>query len=121
MKISTAFGKGDSVQFFTSISPKGPRRPKWLFAVWAGHCEYSLFLEFLKLFLLVDMDGSFPMSRSMQHLDSRFMSYSVFKISASLWACSQPLSMQQILPKTAQICPNLPKDETLKFHQNLRF
>jgi hypothetical protein len=32
------------------------------------------FLEFLKLFMVVDMDGSFPMSHSMQHLDSRFMS-----------------------------------------------
>jgi hypothetical protein len=25
------------------------------------------------------------------------------------------------LPKFAKICPNLPKDETLKFHQKLRF
>jgi hypothetical protein len=41
---------------------------------WAGHCECILFLDFLKLFLLVDIDDSFPMSRSMQHLDSRFMS-----------------------------------------------
>jgi hypothetical protein len=31
-------------------------------------------LEFLKLFVVVDMDGSFPMSHSMQHLGSRFMS-----------------------------------------------
>jgi hypothetical protein len=25
------------------------------------------------------------------------------------------------LPKTAKICPNLPKDETLKFRQKSRF
>jgi hypothetical protein len=29
--------------------------------------------------------------------------------------------MQQNLPKTAQICQNLPKDETLKFRQKSRF
>jgi hypothetical protein len=29
--------------------------------------------------------------------------------------------VQQILPKTAEICQNLPKDETLKFHQKSRF
>jgi hypothetical protein len=39
-------------------------------------------------------------------LDSWFKSYGVLKISATLWAGSQPLSMQQILPK---ICPKLPK------------
>jgi hypothetical protein len=44
-----------------------------------------------------------------------FKSYEVFKISAQVGACCQPLSMQQNLPKTAQNCPNLPKDETLKF------
>jgi hypothetical protein len=38
-------------------------------------------------------------------LDSWFKSYGVLKISALLWACSQPLSMQQILPKTAKIYP----------------
>jgi hypothetical protein len=36
--------------------------------------ECILFLDFLKPFLLVNMDGSFPVSRSMQHLDSQFMS-----------------------------------------------
>jgi hypothetical protein len=30
-------------------------------------------LEFLKLFQVVDMDGSFPMSHSMYLLDSQFM------------------------------------------------
>jgi hypothetical protein len=29
--------------------------------------------------------------------------------------------VQQNLPKTAQICQNLPKDETLKCYQKLRF
>jgi hypothetical protein len=28
---------------------------------------------------------------------------------AKIWACSQPPPMQQILPKTAQNCQNLPK------------
>jgi hypothetical protein len=37
-------------------------------------------------------------------LDLRFKSYEVFKISAQVQACCQPLSMQQILPKTTQIC-----------------
>jgi hypothetical protein len=35
----------------------------------------------------------------MQHLDSRFKNYGVLKISALLWAGSQPMSMQQFLPK----------------------
>jgi hypothetical protein len=61
------------------------------------------------------------MSRYTHLLDSQFKSYGVLKISALLWAGSQPLSMQQILPKTAKICPKLPKDETLKFHQKSRF
>jgi hypothetical protein len=42
-------------------------------------------------------------------LDLWFKSYEVFKISALLRVGSQPLSMQQILPKTAKICQNLPK------------
>jgi hypothetical protein len=38
------------------------------------------------------------------------MSYSVLKISALLRAALlQPLPMQQILPKTARNCQNLPK------------
>jgi hypothetical protein len=65
---------------------------------------YQKLLEFLKLLEGVGMDGSFPMRRSMQHLDLRFKSYGVLKISATLWAGSQPLSMQQFLPKTAQNC-----------------
>jgi hypothetical protein len=35
----------------------------------------------------------------MPNLDLRFKSYEVFKISAQVQACYQPLSMQQILPK----------------------
>jgi hypothetical protein len=54
-------------------------------------------------------------------LDLRFKSYGVLKISATLWAGSQQLSMQQFLPKPAQNCPNLLKDKTLKFHQKPRF
>jgi hypothetical protein len=46
----------------------------------------------------VDMDCSFPMNHSMLHLDSWFKSYDVFKISAHMRACCQPLSMQQNLP-----------------------
>jgi hypothetical protein len=43
-------------------------------------------------------------------LDSWFKSYEVFKISTQVGACCQTLSMQQNLPKTAQIFQNLPKD-----------
>jgi hypothetical protein len=63
----------------------------------------------LKLFVVVDMDGSFPMSHYTLRLDSWFKSYEVFKISAKLWACCQPLPMQQNLTKTAQNCQNLLK------------
>jgi hypothetical protein len=68
-----------------------------------------MFVDFLNFWSVVDMDGSFPMRRYTQSLDLRFKSYEVFKISGDLWACCQPLPMQQILPKSAQNCPNLPK------------
>jgi hypothetical protein len=71
---------------------------------WVGCCESILFLELLELFEVVDMDGSFPMRRYMLRLDLWFKSYEVFKISAEVRACCQPLPMQQNLPKTAQIC-----------------
>jgi hypothetical protein len=58
-------------------------------------------LDFLNFLSVVNMDGSFPMRRYTQSLDLRFKSYEVFKISSDLWACCQPLPMQQILPKTA--------------------
>jgi hypothetical protein len=61
------------------------------------------------------------MSHYTQLLDLQVKRYGVLKILALLQAGSQPLLMQQILPKTIKICPNLPKDETLKFHQKLRF
>jgi hypothetical protein len=59
-------------------------------------------LELLKLLEIVNMDSSFPMSQSTLDLDSWFKSYRYLKISALLWLGSQPLSMQQILPKSAQ-------------------
>jgi hypothetical protein len=55
------------------------------------------------------MDCSFPKSHYTSFLDSWFKSYEVLKISAKIWACSEPLPMQQILPKSAQNCQNLPK------------
>jgi hypothetical protein len=55
------------------------------------------------------VDCSFPMRRYTYGLDLGFKSYEVFKISAQVGACCQPLSMQQNLPKTAQNCQNLPK------------
>jgi hypothetical protein len=64
-----------------------------------------MFVDFLNFLSVVDMDGSFPMRRYMQSLGLQFKSYEVFKISGDLWACYQPLSMQQILPKSAKICP----------------
>jgi hypothetical protein len=72
------------------------------FALWASYCKHNMFVDFLKLFEVVDMDGSFPMRCYMQSLDLRFKSYEVFKISGDLWACCEPLPMQQILPKSAQ-------------------
>jgi hypothetical protein len=36
-------------------------------------------------------------------------SYGVFKISVQDWACFQPLSIQQNLPKSAPNYPKLPK------------
>jgi hypothetical protein len=56
------------------------------------------------VFVVVDMDGSFPMSRYTLRLDSWFKSYEVLKISAKLRACCHPLPMKQNLPKTAKIC-----------------
>ena len=35
-------------------------------------------------------------------MDLRFISYEVFQILAKVWACCQPLPMQQYLPKFAQ-------------------
>jgi hypothetical protein len=52
-------------------------------------------------------------------LDLRFKSYGVLKISATLWAGSQPLSMQQILPKPAQNCPKLPKSAQISVKTKL--
>jgi hypothetical protein len=54
-------------------------------------------------------------------LDLWFKSYEVFKILAQVWAYCQPLSMEQNLPKTAKICPSMPKDKILKYHQKSRF
>jgi hypothetical protein len=78
-------------------------------------------MGYLRLCTLVGIDCSYPKSHYTSFLDLWFKSYGVFKISASIRAGSQPLSMQQILPKTAQNCQNLPKDKTLKFHQKSRF
>jgi hypothetical protein len=66
------------------------------------------------------------MRRYTQSLDLRFKSYEVFKISALLWTGSQPLSMQQILPKTAKTAKIqnfeiLPKIEILVFFNNKNF
>jgi hypothetical protein len=47
-------------------------------------------------------------------LDSRFKSYGVLKISIEVWACSQPLPMQQNLPKIVKNCQNLPKNNFLE-------
>jgi hypothetical protein len=53
--------------------------------------SYPMCWIFLKLFEAIDMDGSFPTSRCMKHLDSRLKSYGILKISAQVRACSQPL------------------------------
>jgi hypothetical protein len=72
----------------------------------------------LKLCILVGMDCSFPISHCTSFLDPLFKSYEVLKISVEVWACSQPLPMQQILPKTTQIYP---KKELWNTTKNLDF
>jgi hypothetical protein len=49
-----------------------------------------MFVDFLKLFEVVEMDGNFPMRCYTQSLDLQFKSYKVFEISSDLWACCQP-------------------------------
>jgi hypothetical protein len=86
----------------------------------AGRRECIQFLEFG----IVDMDGSFPMSRYTLHLDSWFKSYGVFidfslatsRLSATVNAANSAQNCPK-LPKSAQ----MPKNETLKFHQKSRF
>jgi hypothetical protein len=56
-------------------------------------------VDFLKLFVAVDVDGSFPMRPFMHHLDIRLKSYRGLKITALLRACCQPVAFQQNLPK----------------------
>jgi hypothetical protein len=69
------------------------------FRFWAGCCKCTLFLDFLKLFLAIDIDASFPMRQFMHHLDTRLVSYRGLKISTLLRACCQPVALQQSLPK----------------------
>jgi hypothetical protein len=78
-------------------------------------------LDFFKPIEAVDVDCSFPMRRYTYRLDLWFKSYEVFKISAQvggmLSATVNAAKSAQNCPKTAKICQNLPKDETLKFRQ----
>jgi hypothetical protein len=53
------------------------------------------------------------------HELKRFKDFSLF--SGMLSATVNAANSAQKLPKTAQNCQNLPKDETSKFHQKLRF
>ena len=62
-----------------------------ILGLWIGFYKCNKFLNFLKLFEVVDMDGNFPMRRYMSCLDSWFKSYEVFKISAQVGACYQSL------------------------------
>jgi hypothetical protein len=55
-------------------------------------------VDFLKLFVAIDVDGTFPTRHFMHHLDTRVESYRGLKILALLWACCQPLALQQTLP-----------------------
>jgi hypothetical protein len=48
----------------------------------------------LKLFVLMEKDGSFPMSLSMYDLDLWLKSYVDLKNSDTLWACCEPLILQ---------------------------
>jgi hypothetical protein len=64
----------------------------------------------LRLCILVGINCSYPKSHYTSFLDLRFKSYGVLKISASIRAAN-----------SAQNCPKLPKDKTLKFHQKSKF
>jgi hypothetical protein len=56
-------------------------------------------VDFLKLFVAVEVDGSFPMRPFTHHLDLRLKSYGSLNISALLRACCQPVALQQNLPR----------------------
>jgi hypothetical protein len=44
---------------YITLIPKGPRQQRRLFwSFWIGCCECNKFVDFLKLFQNVDMDGS---------------------------------------------------------------
>jgi hypothetical protein len=80
----------------------------------------------LRLCILVGIDCSCPKSHYTSFLDLRFKSYEVLKISAKVQAYSQPLPMQQILPKTAKMCPkmkhwNATKNQDFSFVQKQKF
>jgi hypothetical protein len=62
--------------------------------LWVGFYKCNKFLNFLKPFEVVDMDGNFPMRRYTSRLDSWFKSYEVFKISAQVGACCQSLKYE---------------------------
>jgi hypothetical protein len=80
-------------------------------------------MGYLGLCILVGIDCSYPKSHYTSFLDLLFKSYGVLKISASVKAGSQPLSMQQILPKTAQRqnFEILPKIKSLVFFKNKNY
>jgi hypothetical protein len=67
-------------------------------------------MVYLRLEIHIKVDNKFLMRRYTESLDLQFKSYEVFKISSEVRACYQPLSMQENLPKTAQNCQDLLKD-----------
>jgi hypothetical protein len=79
---------------------------------WAGHCECILFLEFFKLFVVVDMETF--------HVAFGFMVQELWGFKDFSLASGR-LSATVNAANSAQNCQNLPKDETLKFHQKSRF
>jgi hypothetical protein len=48
-----------------NLTYKGQRRQNGFLHFWAGCCEYNMFVDFLKLFEALNMDGSFPMKHFM--------------------------------------------------------
>jgi hypothetical protein len=64
-----------------------------------------MFVDFLKLLDVVDIEDGKNKEAKQLASSSFQIPLQRCKISGDLWACCQPMPMQQILPKTAKICP----------------
>jgi hypothetical protein len=77
-----------------------------LFYFWIGCYEYNKFVDFLKLFTVLDMDGSFPMSLFMfvfGFTADELQGFQDFSLILDM------LSTSSNVAKSVQIYPKLPK------------